>query len=389
MTNDSHADAQDGRQAGPRRTWWIGLGVLAAAALAIAIVVLLAPDEAPVSGFTETEEQPLFRGLENRLGEVESIQIESSGQHVTLRRGESDWLLVQQHGYPVRRERVEDLLQGFVALRARHVSEGDARSNAESVVDRPEESSSQAVRVRLLDTNGNVMAGAILGHSFTVPAAQAQTKMLVRREEDDQVWLAEPVIRVEASPRAWLNRQIVDVPRGEVMEVVALLPENERLVVRQSDDRDVTLAEGPSGADAGEPVLAAAISALEKVEFLDVQPASEIAEAAERAEQLIVTTKEGIVYRIRLRTLEGEDWALFSADTAGNGQGNGQAGGDDAAARAARFDDEHGEWAYRLPVHVVASLKISPEDLTDELPSGEAPADAPKRDAGRDPVGAK
>ena len=338
------------------RFWGILAGTVAGvAALLVAIIVTVGPANRGVTGFTPIERRELFPGLDARLNTVRAIEIKSSDQPLVFEKANGEWRLPQQHEHPVRDGKIETLLQALVSLRADYVSE---ESSGVSGVANPGALSSAAVRVRLFSSQKELIAGAIIGHELTVPVDGGQARMLVRREQGNRAWLASPVVRIDTIPRAWLKREILDVPRDRVTGLVVIPSEGERVALRRSDKRGLHVVEGIAGDDlAGEPALEATAGALERLQFDDVRPVQAISDRTRPDGRTVVATADGLRYTIRWLADESRTWATIAAEGAASQT-------DQPAQHAARFNARHAAWAYRLPAHVARYLRVSAADLS-------------------------
>ena len=344
------------------RIWALMTGIAAVVALLVVILVIAGPNDRGISGFASIERRELFPDLSARLDRVRAIEIESSDGSLAFEKTDDEWRLPKHYGHPVRSDKVETVLKTLVSLRADYVSEkpagneeasGNEVSSATSLAD----PSSLAVRVRLLSPEKEVIAGAIVGHELTVPGDSDETRMLVRREQDDRAWLATPKVRIETSPREWLRRDIVDVPRNRVTGLDVIPPGGDRVALRRSDERGLHVADGTPGDDlAGKPVLETTASALERLEFDDVQPVQALSDRTRDDGRTVVATADGLRYTIRWLTEGERTWATIAAQGVQS-----QAG--EPAQQAARFNARHEKWAYRLPARATRYLRIRPSEL--------------------------
>jgi hypothetical protein len=317
------------------------------------ILAIVAPTGQRVSGFTPTDDAHLFPDLDARVDQVRAVEIQSSDRSLRFERGNGEWRLPQHHGYPARGGKVDGVLRGLAALRAGYVSDDPAGIEGSGLAN-PDEPSSEAVRVRLLSSDNDVIAGAIIGHEITVPGKTDQARMLVRRESGKQTWLASPVVRIETDPRAWLEREILNVPRERVTRMVSVTSNGDRIVLERSDKEGLHIAEGSAESNlAGDPRLEAVASALEDLKFDDVRPADTMRGRARDEGRTVVTTAGRLDYTIRWLSDEDDTWATFSAHAA------------EAPRRAERFNARHAMWAYRLPLLAQHYLQINAIDLSD------------------------
>jgi hypothetical protein len=346
------------------RIWALLTGGAAAVAVVVAILVIAAPNDRGVTGFAPIERQALFPDLDAKLDRVRAIEIESSNRTLAFEKADDEWRFPKHYGHPVRSDKVETVLKTLASLRADYVSEKPSGNEASSAT-RLDDPSSSAVRVRLLSPAKEVIAGAIIGHELTVPGDTERPRMLVRREQDQRAWLATPKVRIETTTREWLKRDIVDVPRNRVTGLDVIPAGGERVALRRSDDRGLHVASGTGGDDlAGEPVLEATASALERLEFDEVQPVRALPDRTRDDGRTVVATADGLRYTIRWLTEGERTWATIAAQGAQSHAG-------EPAQQAARFNARHEKWAYRLPARATRYLRIRPSELNN-LQKGDA-----------------
>jgi hypothetical protein len=340
------------------RLWAVFAGTAATAVLVVALAVVLGTTDRDVSGFRSVENRPIFPNLTSRLEQVRTVEIKSSDRPLVFKKTDDEWRFPRHYEHLVQTTKVEKLLQTLVSLHADYMS-NDAAGIKGSGMTSLGEPFSQAVGVRLLSEHDELLAGAIIGHEVTLPRNTDPDRMLVRREHGKRAWLATPTVRIEANPRAWLQRDVVDIPGQRVKRLLIVSSEGGRVTLRRSEERGVYVTAGLRGDNlAGEPMLEASAAALENLQFEDVRPVQAISSNSSMQGYTVIATSEGLEFTIQWLVHEEQVWSTIRAgETKSKETGN-------TALVAERFNARHAKWAYKLPAHAVRYLRLSATELS-------------------------
>jgi hypothetical protein len=361
--NEPSGDEQSSRS-GPaspsKRTSPVPLIILAGVAILIAVVaaaILLATDEEAVSGFEAANGELLVPGLSQRVGEVSRIEIERYHGSLTLTRSGDDWHLAERDGFRARRDAVDALISDVAHLSAAYVSSGSDLSPADYDVVDPEDAGG-SVRVRLLDDAGNEMTSLIIGHTFSPPTAPHSTNVFARRDGSARIWIAEGELDIPVLPTGWIDRDVVDIPRGSVVEFRTAPPDGEPVTIRRADDEFTSPQTAEDETGTASWALDNVIGVLEEVRLEDVRSSDSLPSDVEHAGTATVVTSEGLEYRIDILMDGPTVWTAFSAAA------DGATGG--SAKRARSFNDRHEGWVYKLP-RLVTTRLMTPADEINQL----------------------
>ena len=273
-----------------------------------------------------------FPALPGRLEAARRIEIRQGPQSLTLLRGAEDvWSIPEKGGYPARGDRVRELLVGLTELRLAETRTADPESLARLGLDEPGPNSTAAL-LRLLDGAGAPLAALVVGRRRTRTAGGVPESAYVRRPGENQSWLAEGRIPVDADAQLWVEREIANLPEERVRRVIA---------VRDGKTVELLRDEGPDGrlriVLPGDAPPADDISldevgrALEGLTLLDVRPAAQIPGEPAGEGRFILT--DNLIVTARLRQDAGQVWMVLEAS------------GDEEAARLnARWRG----WAYQV-----------------------------------------
>jgi hypothetical protein len=340
------------------RLWAIFAGTVATVVLFVALAGVLGTTDRGVSGFRSIEDRHLFPNLTSRLDRVRAVEIKSSDPPLAFKKADDEWQFPLHDEHPVQKTKVENLLQTLASLRADYVS-NDAAGIKGSGMTSLGEPFSQAVGVRLLSEQDELLAGAIIGHEVTLPRSSDPDRMLVRREHGKRAWLATPTLRIEANLRAWLQRDIVDIPRQRVKRLLMVSSGGDRITLRHSEERGVYVTGGLEGDNlAGEPMLEASATALENLQFEDVRPVQAISNDSSMQGYTVIATSEGLEFTIQWLVHEEQVWSTVRARKTKSRET------ENTALAAERFNARHAKWAYRLPAHAVRYLRLSATELS-------------------------
>ncbi|MFN4354040.1 DUF4340 domain-containing protein [Parvibaculum sp.] len=342
------------------------LAAVTAIALAAAIVAVVNDQSSVRANFVP---HPLFDGLATRLDQVDRIVYTSSRgmaaeEVVTLVRDEAGvWGVASRSGYPANEELVRNVLLGAGNMEAYEPRTANPDWHRNLGLLKPEDIGS-AIRVELFRGEDR-LAGLLVGK---VPERAVDVKgeglIYVRRDGEDQTWLARGRLPVYKQAFDWLDTTFVDIPRADVARVT-LWAGTDRPVVMERvspEAADFEIVNLPAGrASRGGPVVNQAAGALLEASFDDVAPADTL-DMPEDGPRVVVETFEGMKLSMHMGGQGGALWAKFTAE--------GES--EEAALGAEELNARLSPWTYKLPQETSGQLTQTMDVLTREA----GPADA-------------
>lgn len=305
-----------------------------------------------------------FPGLAQRLQNAARIEARRhDGSLAVERRGET-WVLPAKGGYPVRQERVRELLTGLTELRLTEPRTANPEMLDRLGLEDPTREGATSTLLRVLDAQGGVIADLVIGRRRVRTQGNVPESAFVRRPNESQAWLAEGRIPVDSDAQLWLDRDIANIARDRVRRVAVARINEAPLVVTRSGDPDgrFSLTEPADAPPTEETALDEIGRAFEFLTFLDVRPEAEIPGEALGEARFELTDNLAILVRPRK---DGEAiWITLAAE------------GDDEAARLnARWRGwayQVGQWKEKAFAPLLADLRRQ-----EEAPAEETPAEAP------------
>lgn len=335
------------------------LALLTALATAAAVTMVLLE---PGTGRVVIEAEPAFPALRADPDAVARIVVRQGGEEVVLSRTGSDrWVSETDDGYPVDAGRVRALVVALSDMQLVEAKTRDPERFARLEVEDPELEDARSRLLTLTDGDGGILAEAVIGKERNRLTGTEPAGTYIRRPGEDQSWLATGRLDLAAAPDAWLERQIVDVPAEEVVEVEVTPPEGPGYTVRRTEGDGGWVLDGPEGEqpipkDADPTELAGVLAGLQ---HQGIARADEVS-WPDPVHRVRLTTDRGLRIAVRAAEVEGEFWASIEAlpvpDEADA----------DAAARAEAISGQSDGWAYALSRSVFDRLTMPLETWVDD-----------------------
>ncbi len=293
--------------------------LLGAAAIAtVGGALVLTPETAQQGPAPGAQGGLAFEGLAERLQGASRIEISKHDAKLELQRRGEAWVLPAKGGYPVRPERVRELLVGLTELRLAEARTSDPTQFDRLGVDDPMNAGSTALLLRVLDAQGGAIAELIIGRRRVRTQGNVPESVYVRRPGQNQSWLAEGRLPADADPQLWLDRDIANLPHGRIRRVTVQRKDQPVLVLLRGEEAEakLRLAEPAEAPPSDEVTLDEIGRAFEFLTFIDVKPAAEIPgtalgesrfELADGSAITVAPHKDGDTLWIRLRAEGGEE----------------------------------------------------------------------------------
>ncbi len=294
-----------------KRRTLILLGAAAAASVGAALV--LTPDTA--ENPTASTPPLAFPGLAPRLANARRIEVVRHDGTLTVQRAEGDnWVLPAKSNYPVRPERVRELLVGLTELRLTEPRTANPEMLERLGVEDPTRQGATSSLLRVLDGQGAAIAELVVGRRRMRVQGNVPESVYVRRPNENQAWLAEGRLPLDADPNLWIDRDLANLPRDRVRAAEINRAGEGTLVLRRDGDVDAKLAvvEPAETPELDELSLDEVARAFEFLTFLEVKPEAEM--PGEWLGESRFTLTDNLAIRIAARK-EGETlWVRLAAE---------------------------------------------------------------------------
>jgi hypothetical protein len=313
-----------------------GLAVAAGVSLVAAGVVYTTSHQWSVG---DVAGSALFPKLEERANDVATLELRKGEATLVLGRKDDGWVARDMGGYPVRPEKVREVIVRMAQAELIEPKTRNPERYALLDLGDPAAKDSEARRIRLLDGDGRVIVEAILGRKRWNAFGSGKNGTYVRLPDDRQTWLSNLDIEAKPEIKDWVEARIFSVETAKISALTVTHEGEAPLKITRvpGEKGKFQLADLPEGSKLKEPApttdgVAKGYSSieLEDLRKLDMTPAS--------AAVAHLETEDGLKVTFRLRNEKDERWLSLSAE----GEG-------EAAARAEEINARVKGWEYRIP----------------------------------------
>ncbi len=334
----------------------------------VAVLVLLVPGKtAKESAF---QKHHLLPGLAALVNDIEYVRLTGAGGETiaTLNRRGGKWLVAESSDYRADWTVLRQLLSDLAAA---EVIEGKT-SNPELYT-----------RLGVEDVDGPDAEGLLIGFAEEtgLPSlivgnkAQGREGQYVRLSGSDQSALIDRALTVPGEMQQWLDRDIIDIQEGELVEISVIHPDGEQILLQKAsaDDTDFELQMIPEDREIKSNYTVNSIGGgMASLRLDAVVPASNIDWS--NAVEIRVLTADGMRVSAKLVSKEDQHWISLSASEyqpAGSGEPVEPGTETDAplepAERVKRINVRVTGWAYRIPQYKAEVLTKQMDDLLKPL----------------------
>jgi Domain of unknown function (DUF4340) len=304
----------------------------------------------------------MFPDLASRLQDAARIEITHQDKTMALARHGDAWGLVDRGGYVVQAGKLRGMLTALTELRLVEPRTTDPTQFSRLGLEDPNGKEGTSDLLRVLDASGKPIVALIVGHRRVRTQGNVPEQVYVRRPDDNQTWLAEGSLQVDADPQQWLDRDIMNIDHARIAtvavthgdETLEFARDGQKLVLKSPAEHPPLDDSKVDDIDRG----------LELLTFQDVQADKD--PVGDKVGQSVYTTADGLAVTAAVFKGEKDIWARFLVT-----------GTDKSKDEADRLNARLGGWTYQLGSWKQKALVPSLDELkaaAPEKPSGSGPA---------------
>jgi Domain of unknown function (DUF4340) len=329
--------------------------------------------EKPSGQHTYSSGKLMFPDLAPRLQEAARIEITHQDKTTALARYGDVWGLADRGGYVVQGSKLRGMLTALTELRLVEPRTTDPAQFGRLGLEDPNGKEGTSDLLRVLDASGKPIVALIVGHRRVRTQGNVPEQDYVRRPDDNQTWLAEGSLQVDADPQQWLDRDIMNIDHARIATVAVTHGDETMELAR--DGQKLVLKSPAEHPPLDDYKLDDIDRGLELLTFQDVQADKD--PVGDKVGQSVYTTGDGLAVTVTVFKGDKDIWARFSAAPA-----PGQDPGDKAKGEANKLNARLAGWTYQLGSWKQKALVPSLDDLKSpapEKPAASAPDEAPKQ----------
>lgn len=209
------------RTPGPMRN----LLLLGAATVGFSVAAAISVSQQREATSVQFEPELFFPDLSDTVNQTESLVYTlgvgmQGTESITLERDDAGgWVVKERNGYPARNDRVRKTILGLTELEAFEPRTANPEWHRNLGLLAPEDLG-RGIRVQLLDGGGEELASLIAGEVVDASSdIQGRGFLYVRRDGDDQTWLARGSISLDKDITGWLDRNVLELPEDNIRRV--------------------------------------------------------------------------------------------------------------------------------------------------------------------------
>jgi hypothetical protein len=305
----------------------------------------------------------MFPDLAPKLANAAQVEIVHQDKTTTIAKHDDTWGLADRGGYTVQPSKLRGMLTALTELRLVEPRTTDPSQFSRLGLEDPTGKTATSNLLRVLDASGKPIVALIVGHRRVRTQGNVPEQVYVRRPDDDQTWLAEGGLQVDADPQLWLERDILNIDHGRIASVDVERGEQKLDFAR--DGQKLVLKEPADHPPLDDYKLDDVDRALELLTFQDVQP--DKAPVGDKIGQSVYTTSDGMTVTATVFKGDKDIWARFAV-----------AGSDKSKDEAGKLNAHLAGWTYQLGSWKEKALVPSLDDLKAPPPAPNTAAEPEK-----------
>ena len=281
------------------------------------IAAIISVANRPVSTLIASDRALVFPGVDEKLNQIASFEIQSAKRKYTVKRIQSGWGIAELSDYKVNFDKVKTVLIQLSQLKFLEAKTSDParyeRLDLRKVTEK--ESKSNRIIVRLKDNK--VLASGLIGKRNEDLFGSGKGGTYIRVGNDKQSWLVEGIVELGKGPVDWVDKTILDIPRASVKRILIKSPTGglvkiSRLIASQKDFKLANIPKGKNQRGQWETNEMAKV--LEKLELLDLDRKMNLKFSSNKIYKATIHMFGGLlIHAEALKRNKKEYWAQFSA----------------------------------------------------------------------------
>ena len=219
--------------------------------------------------------EAVFPELLDQINEVSAIEITGAEQDFRVWYDGEKWVVSSLADFPAEFDKVKQGLLSIAELKTVEAKTADPERHGALGLNEPGSEEGAAMKVRVLGDQDAVMAGLLLGN----PGRGTTDLVYVRRDGEDQTWVARRKPDLGDDPRDWVDTMLTKIDIERIKRITLAHADGERVEIFKDgpDDEEFLLADVPVEASIKSPLsLDSVARVISVLRFEEVFAASDI-----------------------------------------------------------------------------------------------------------------
>lgn len=275
---------------------------------------------------TASSAQKLAPTLAEKINDVAKVEVRKGDQALVLQRvkdGESTvWKMESRGGYPAKADKIKELVLALSEAKLLEPKTDKPEKFALLELEAPG-AEAKGTAITLSDASNAAVASVILGKFAFAADGRSGEGMFVRRISENQTYLSDFKLQVDAAPSQWLVTDVISTERGRLKSATVAtagskdVPAETYTISRPDASKaEFSLNAIPAGKELKYPTAATTPSyAIEFVDMADVAPASTIDLSKEPVATCTYQMFDGLILTVTLGKQDGKTWMKLAASS--------------------------------------------------------------------------
>jgi hypothetical protein len=271
----------------------------------------------PESTIIPTDRPFVFAGLDEKLNDVASVEIQTADRRFSVQRVGDAWGIGELKGYPAQFEKVKTVLVQLAQLRYLEQKTSDPERFERLHLRDVTAKGAKSTKLTIKDKTGSVLADGLIGRENAELFGTDRGGMYMRIGGKKESWLVEGLVKLGSGPADWVSKKILDVKSGAMRELVITSPKGGlvRVSRKAATDKNFTLGDIPAGKrQRGEWETNQMPKAFEGLELIDLKRADEV-DFGTSTYTGRWSTFDGLIIQSEAAKLGKKYWVRLSAAT--------------------------------------------------------------------------
>ena len=323
-------------------------------AVTVAMVIAAAASIAnrPAATIIPRDRPYVFAGLDAKLNDADSIEIQFADRKFTVHRVAGGWGIVELKDYPAKFDNVKTLLVELSQLRYLEPKTADPARFERLELRDVTTKGAKSRKVTVRDKDGNVLAEGLIGKRNADLFGTGRGGTYMRIADKDSTWLVEGAVTLGDGPQDWVSKKIVDIKSDRMKRLEIQSPTGGKVVVSRNEpkDKDFKLEGIPTGKrQRGQWETNQMPKAFEDLSLIDLKRADEVNFGEAKTYKGAFVTFDGLMVQTEAAKIGKKYWVKFSATTTGSAA-------EQAKKQASDINDRLGGYAYEIKEEVGKKL---------------------------------
>lgn len=308
------------------------------AVMVVAAAVTIA--NRPAATMIPRDRPYVFEGLDEKLNDAHSIEIQTADRKFTVRRVPGGWGIAELNDYPAKFDNVKTLLVQLSQLRYLEPKTADPTRFDRLELRDVSTKGAKSRKVTVRDEKGNVLAEGLVGKRNADLFGTGRGGTYMRIAGKPESWLIEGAVTLGEGPADWVAKEILDIKSDTMKRLEIRSPKGGHVVVSRKEptNKDFTLDDIPADKrQRGQWETNQMPKAFEELTLIDLRRADDVEFGDDATYKGQFTTFDGLVIRSEAANLGKKYWVRFSASTTEAAAESARKRADDINARLKGF----------------------------------------------------